>query len=82
MWWWYGGDSGVGGHRGGGRGIGGGSGGFGGGVMVMAVVVTAFVKGAVVKYSDLVCALHPETIQQFVASILGRPLVVGILGNL
>ena len=33
-------------------------------------------------HSDLVCALHPETSRQFVASILGIPLVVGILVNL
>ena len=33
-------------------------------------------------YSDLVFALHRESSCQFVASVLGISIVVGILGNL
>ena len=33
-------------------------------------------------FPDLVCAVHKETSRQFVASVFGMPLAVGILGNL
>ena len=33
-------------------------------------------------YPDLMCAVHLETSRQFVASIFGIPLVVGLLSNL